>query len=66
MSDLAAVLIVSAAPLVGMLLIGLPWLAWSKRRKAQQRLSRGWVKAHAQNQSRIHFDGPRWKWPVKP
>ena len=35
-SDLAAVLIVSAAPLVGMVLIGLPWLAWSKRRKAKQ------------------------------
>jgi len=36
MSDLAAVLVLSAAPLVGMVLIGLPWLAWSKRRKAQQ------------------------------
>jgi hypothetical protein len=35
-SDLAAVLIVSAAPLVGMLLIGIPWVVWSKRRKAQQ------------------------------
>jgi hypothetical protein len=36
MSDLVAVLIVSVAPLVGMLLIGLPWLWWSKRRKAQR------------------------------
>ena len=36
MSDLAAVLIVSAAPLVGMVLIGLPWLWWSKRRRAKQ------------------------------
>jgi len=36
MSDLAAVLIVSAAPLVGMVLIGAPWYLWSKRRKAQQ------------------------------
>ena len=36
MSDLAAVLIVSAAPLVGMVLIGLPWVLWHKRRKAKQ------------------------------
>ena len=35
-SDLAAVLIVSAAPLVGMLLIGAPWYLWSKRRRAKQ------------------------------
>ena len=35
-SDLAAVLIVSAAPLAGMVLIGAPWYLWSKRRRAKQ------------------------------
>lgn len=36
MSDLVAVLIVSVAPLVGMILIGAPWIWWSKRRRAKR------------------------------